>query len=616
MDGIDFGSASTGDVLLQRILVDRPLAKRDLYWRMDTQGAAIGQDGLLIPKNATLSFDAYLNTFFEAPWRQRTDLQTLKLRIAAEGNYELRVYRRALGRRTLVAEQLVTDGIAELRFTKDALNFRQYGALAVELTSLSKPVLWQNGSWFAERAQCSPVGLAAVFCTFNREAEITRVIESIADDETVLQNLARIYVVNQGRPDLFRSANNAVQRLGSRLRVIEQDNYGGAGGFTRGLLACLDDAAVTHAVLLDDDIEVEPESLLRMASFYSLATADLVIGGQMLDSVQPTQIYEAGAIISDRHWAFQPQQHGCDAANPANFEQLSQPAPVHYNGWWCCAMPMSVIRDNGLPLPCFIRGDDVEMGLRLHQRGVATVPMPGIVVWHEPFYLKLGSWQLYYETRNMLITMALHLPSSPSAVTRRMMRHLLVHLMTFRYYSSALIVRGIQDFLAGPERLQNPRQLHAELAQLRTRYPAKSTPRSKVLQAQPNAARPHGRAKHAIYVARMLLKQYFKPTCPVPAQTLPVERFEWPKMHGVEHVAVDTWWDQDLPTYHRSREDFRSLAAPALRTLWQLYRRGPAAAETWRAAMPRLTSVAFWRSYLAMPTTVEKTQCAVAEVLQ
>ena len=43
-----------------------------------------------------------------------------------------------------------------------------------------------------------------------------------------------------------------------------------------------------------------------------------------------------------------------------------------------------------MPLPCFIRADDVEFGLRLHRDGVVTVPRPGVGICHEPFYLKVG----------------------------------------------------------------------------------------------------------------------------------------------------------------------------------------------------------------------------------
>ena len=31
-----------------------------------------------------------------------------------------------------------------------------------------------------------------------------------------------------------------------------------------------------------------------------------------------------------------------------------------YAGWWYCCIPVEHIEDRGLPLPVFVRGDDVE----------------------------------------------------------------------------------------------------------------------------------------------------------------------------------------------------------------------------------------------------------------
>ena len=612
MDGTGFSAFSpTLDLVLQRFIVEKTVVNRPLYWRVEQGNAStparidlIENGGLFIADGTRLSFDTYFNSFFEAPWRRHTALGALKLRVEAEGAFEMRVFRRALGRRELVAEQVASSGIAEIRFGNDALNFRQQGVLSLEITARDGAVIWRNAAWLAEQASVSPVGMALVFCTFNREADIARVLGSIASDPVVAQLLTRLYVVNQGRPGLANHPNIAgcSHLFGTKLQIIEQDNFGGAGGFGRGLLASLEDPEVTHAVLLDDDIQIEPDSLLRMANFFALASSDIVLGGHMLDSVQPTRLYEAGAIITERHWASNPQHHGLDIGNPNTLEQLSFPTPVHYNGWWCCGFPLKLIRQVGLPLPCFIRGDDVELGLRLHQQGVPTISLPGVPVWHEPFYLKIGSWQLYYETRNMLITAALHHPFERWPVARRMVRHLFVHLLTFRYYSAALVLRGIDDFLAGPTILHgSPQALHAGLAAIRQRYPAQQTQRSRVLYEQPPPRKlPRTRMAFLRLIAWLLFHQFFTPTRVAPIRRLPVERFTWAMMRGVEHVAVETWWDPELPTFHRSREDFRSLAGTGLRTIWRLYRRGPETAASWKSGLPQLVSVNFWKRHLGL----------------
>ena len=599
------------ELLLQRFLVDAPLAKRPLYWRAKRQSAvapqvtAPGDGTLVIGGHTSVSFDSYFNSFFEGPWRRATALGRLTLRLAIQGDCDVRVYRRAMGEKVLVAEQQVSGPSTEFHFDGHGQHFRQHGVLSVELATRDAPVQWRGGEWVCPAVATPPVGLALVFCTFNREDDIVRILGCLCDDRRLTDRLTRLYVVNQGqpfradRPDLHRIAH----RLGAKLRVLEQGNFGGAGGFGRGLMACLEDPEVTHAALLDDDIELEPDCILRMASFFRLAKSDVAVGGQMLDAVQPTRLYEAGAVISERHWAFQPQSHNLDLADPRSLAALGQPNPVHYNGWWCCGFPLSVIRQVGLPLPCFIRGDDVELGLRLHQQGVPTLSLAGVGVWHQPFYLKLGGWQIYYETRNMLITAALHQPLGRWPVVRRMLRHFLVHLLTLRYYSAALILQGINDFLAGPGVLEgSPLRIHAGLQAQRQRYPAAETSREQVIHEQPpGRGRPlRGRAAFLWVLVKLLAHHALVPTRPAAVRLLPVERFNWPTMQGIDHVAVETWWDEGLPTFRRSREHFRRLGRDGLASLWRLYAHGPTVAAAWRADFPRLASVPFWKSYLGI----------------
>ena len=517
----------------------------------------------------------------------------------------MRVFRRAAGEKTLLAEQTTAGPTTEIQFRDEGLHFRQLGHLSLEVSTRHTPVHWRGGEWVCHPAARPPVGLALVFCTFNREADIFRILGELSGDIRLIERLARVYVVNQGRPFREDRMDGVAQDFGNKLRILEQANFGGAGGFTRGILACLEDASVSHVALLDDDIELEPDCLMRMASFFQLAKSDIVIGGQMLDSARPTRLYEAGAVISERHWAFQPQFLNLDLANPANLEPLGQPNAIHYNGWWCCGLPLALFRKVGLPLPCFIRGDDVELGLRLHQQDIPTLSLAGVGVWHQPFYLKLGSWHLYYETRNMLITAALHQPLGRWAVVRRMLRHFLVHLLTFRYHSAALILQGVDDFLTGPAILRgSPHVVHAGLERHRKLYPTSETPRERVLNEQPNGRqRPlRGRAAYLWVFLKLMIHHGCVRT---PLRLLPrrlvLERFNWPTMLGIEHVAVETWWDEALPTFHRSRESFRVLGRRALNIFGRLYLKGPAAAAAWREGFPELVSPGFWKRYLGLP---------------
>ena len=304
MDGITFEPSG---ILLQRILIDRPVDRRSLYWRaVPFNACSISQpevtcqgSSLVVGRETTLSFDTYFNSFFEAQWRRYTSLDVIHLRITVKGEGILRVYRRALGRKFLVLEQPITTGQTTTRLPGEAVNFRQYGTLCLEVSAETSDLVFVAGGWWSNVPAPVSVGLAAVFCTFNREAALTRLVNTLVNDPEVAAALARLIVVNQGKPSLRAHPlmQDAALCLGETLAIVEQDNFGGAGGFGRGVLAALDDPATTHAVLLDDDILIEPDSLLRLAAFFAFCRRDMVIGGHMLDLVQPNLLYEAGAIV-------------------------------------------------------------------------------------------------------------------------------------------------------------------------------------------------------------------------------------------------------------------------------------------------------------------------------
>ena len=601
-----------GGTILQRIIVDRSPERRSLYWRtMDEAGTETGYPhrpggALHLAAGSTLGFDTYFNVFFEAQWWRYTALESVTLEVILAGAAVLRLYRHALGRKVLVVEQVLNPGATRVRVPHSAINFRQNGMLSFELRAGEKGFTFLGGAWLSENAAPTEARLAVVFCTFNREVEIARVLRSIADDEIVADHVARIFVVNQGGSDLLSEPGfaEAADILGDKLTLIEQANFGGAGGFSRGLLDALAEPELTHAVLLDDDLELEPDSLLRMAAFFSYCERHVVLGGHMLDLLQPTRLYEAGGVISDRHWNFLPQQHMRDLSSADELEPLSHPYAIHYNGWWCCGFALEVVRDHGMPLPCFIRGDDMEFGLRLHERGVPTIPMPGIAVWHEPFYLKLGGWQLYYETRNMLVAAALHRSFQTKGVVRRMGRQIIVHLLTYRYYSTALILQGVRDFLAGPSVVcEPPMQRHSALAALKNLYPLNVMPREQVLAEQVAKPIPAGKLRCLVVLAWLLARNAFQQSCMAPPRILRIENLHWATMRTSGHIAAETWWDEDLPAYRRCRKSHRKLLLESAALLVRLAREAPGAAAAWRKEAPTLTSIPFWYKYLGLNPT-------------
>ena len=127
----------------------------------------------------------------------------------------------------------------------------------------------------------------------------------------------------------------------------------------------------------DDDAIVEPESVFRTATFFSLAKEEFAVGGAMLDLLRPTEMYEAGGFVLP--WRLGVGGRGRDLSleSADNVLSLADPRYPHYNAWWFFACPLSLVSRLGLPLPLFIRCDDLEFGCRLMRAGIRTISLPG-----------------------------------------------------------------------------------------------------------------------------------------------------------------------------------------------------------------------------------------------
>lgn len=170
----------------------------------------------------------------------------------------------------------------------------------------------------------------------------------------------------------------------------------------------------------------------------------------MLEIERPTRLHEAGGRLHPL-WYVESMGHNLEMDQPEGMTFFDETPQIHYNAWWFCVIPTSVIRSIGLPPPLFIRGDDIEYGCRMNEVGVQTIPLPGCAVWHEGFAYKTSNWLQYYDLRNRLILAALH----PDTVSRPDALYLFGYCMSIlfqhRYRTTEVSLRAISDVLLPPE---------------------------------------------------------------------------------------------------------------------------------------------------------------------
>ncbi len=585
-------------LVLQRLILRSNVETSRLYWRIDRPGAS-----LRVEPQATLDLDTYFNSFDETVWRRHTRLGALsvELHIGAAAHVQLWRHSRTAGC-ALLAEAHTGDDEKLTLAVPPPPHPRATGRLCLSITAKTDHVTLWSGAWVTEAGPV-PVRVMPVICTYNRDGPLVELVARVAADPDVLEAIAGLVIVNNGLPGL--PGRLGVQAMPARLRdklhIVEQGNVGGAGGFTRGLLEARDRGA-SHAILMDDDVVIEPESILRTTRLFALARSEFVVGGHMLDLFQPNRLYEAGALMIDHKLAWEPLHKGVDLAGPGALTLFLEPTPTHYGGWWFMGLPLSLLDAHGWPMPCFIRGDDIEFGRRLHDAGVPMLSMPGIGIWHEPFYAKLGGWHIYYEFRNMMVLAARHFPSPAGLLTRSAMKWIIAELLTFRYQRAALLLRAVEDFLGGPAIYdRDPAKVHASLEPIRQAYPAATMPREQVMAEPEPPVGPRNRVSFVFGLARALRSEWRRPDGDRRAIRIQPRDHLWFRVQDADLVVVDEHWEVDQPIYRRSRTQFRKLFLRTLRLGRRMRREMPDAVRAWHDAHATFTTEAAWRAYLALP---------------
>lgn len=469
-----------------------------------------------------------------------------------------------------------------------------------------------------DEAQVNPVRLALSTTTFKKEDYIIPNIgliskEVLQSDEPIAEHF-HMFVVDNGR------TLDAEAVSGNGITVIPNANTGGAGGFARGMMAALDEddstEPFTHILLMDDDVVMSPESLKRTYNLLALAQGkyrDAFVNGAMLAIEQPNRKIEDVAHVL-RTGGYRALMGGHDSllvddlAEVLESETVDVEVPNAYGAWWYSCIPMSVVREKGLPLPLFVRCDDVEYGVRAQG---TYMTMSGICVWHEGFDDRFRpSVDCYQYVRNFLVMNAMDGCSSDAAFMQRIQRNMRFFLRTMYYDAVELFLDGIEDYMKGPEFL-----VHADGEQLMKSNGSRNEKLAPVDQLD-----------SAIREALVLKPGYLSTEYETPLfvklwRTLPYDRHLLPDallrdkpvamlyslpgcltpaaMATKTLVAMDQR-GKNACVRRMDKERYRAIKKRWHAVMRDYRQRGDEVRASYKAAMPYLTSREFWERYLDM----------------
>ena len=584
-----------------------------------------GRRRYAVPAGQRSSFATYFNAFPAGYWKRWSVIDEVVLRVRTTGRGTLTVYRSSAKGDIARVTSRRLDGAAEEAVTLSLTGFVDGGWYWFDLIAGQETLQMESAEWVGEADDCHRGSATVGITTFNRPTYCTALLAQLGDAEELADVVDEVVVVDQGdhavRDDPAFVA--AADSLGDRLRVLEQANLGGSGGFARAMIETLDSGRSDYVLLLDDDVVCEPEGIARAIVFADLARRPTVVGGHMFSMYRRSLLHAFGEVVLP--WQFRwspaaPTQHDHDlgTANLRSTPWLHRRVDVDYNGWWMCLIPAQVLREVGLSLPLFIKWDDAEFGLRAQAAGHPTVSLPGAAVWHVPWTDKDDSidWQAYFHARNRFIAALLH---SPFQHGGRMVHESLAiqvkHVLAMQYSAAALRQRAIEDLLAGPEalheqlahRLGEVRHLRGQHTDAQVRADPDSFPPVRAARPRRRDAVPHrptNRAQ-ALGAAVTGLARQLRPVADGaadnPARLLPAPDAGWWSLSRLDSALVSTT-DGSGQSWHRRD---RAVAMRAMRSAVavhaRLLREWPALARRYRAQLSELTGQDAWRKTLDLP---------------
>ncbi|MGI8694415.1 MAG: glycosyltransferase [Geodermatophilaceae bacterium] len=612
--------------LLQRVIMPRPTDPskvRTLYLdegtgtSMQRAATVLDRRRAVVPAGTEVSFATYFNALPASYWRRWTTLTEVVLVLRLSATCRIDIYRSKADSDTIhVTGDRVPAGCSE--FVLDLGPFEDGGWYWFEVSAGEDPVTIEEAGWYAPVAPSEPARLAIGICTFNRPADCVAALRTLAEDPVVRDEIDRVFVADQGT-QLVRDADGfaaAQSSFGERLVVHRQSNLGGSGGFSRTMYEFLTASDATHLIFLDDDIELEPDSVHRAFTFARFAKHPMLVGGQMFALQDKSVLHSMGEVVhrGEFFWRQAPKTcygHDFSRTSLRKGKRLHRRIDVDYNGWWMCLIPRAVAEQIGLPLPLFIKWDDAEYGLRAGEAGFPTATLPGVAIWHLSWTDKedVTDWQAYFHVRNRFIAAALHSPfRHGKGLVRENFKTDLKYLLLLQYSAVSLRHMAMEDFLRGPDQLfdrlatalpevreRRAGFLDGQVRQSSSEFPL---PSMDPVRAERLLKPPTNPVTILSSLLGAIMHSMRRPTAMSlerPQLNVSAQDARWFLLARLDSATVGTADGRGVTMRHREPRTFARMLRRSLALHRQVYAEFPKLRRQYKSARPSLTSLERWR---------------------
>jgi galactofuranosylgalactofuranosylrhamnosyl-N-acetylglucosaminyl-diphospho-decaprenol beta-1,5/1,6-galactofuranosyltransferase len=578
----------------------------------------------LITDGCRVSFATYFNAFPASYWRRWTTVDAVTLRIRLAGESKVILYRSTARGHSHPIEtiNLESDDPETIERTLPLAPFIDGGWYWFDIVAGPRGTTLIEADWLAQVEPMPPGRFSIGITSFNKPDEVVQKLRSLGDATDVHHLLDTVYVVDQGtrRASDHPGFEDAAKKLAGRVQVIEQGNLGGSGGFSRSMDETVRAGKSDYVLLTDDDVEIDPEGILRAITFADLARKPTIVGGHMFSQYERSVLHAYAEAVAPYRWWWgnapnTKSRHDFGRRNLRNTPWLHRRADGDYNGWWMCLIPVPLIKELGLAIPVFIKWDDAEYGVRARDRGYPTVSLPGVACWQAPWTDKNDAldWNAYYHLRNRLVAALLHSkePHGGQLVGESLERQLQA-LLSMQYSTVALRALAIEDVLRGPGHLHA--EIGTKLAQLRefrlqyadargqADLDSFPPPRRRAPEAVKASTTPTNRRNLLTKAVSGTVHQFRRPRQGAkdrPQIALPGQDAAWWVLTKLDSALVSTADNTTASWYQRDPQLFRSLGLRSLILHRRLRRQWAKLAAEYRAAAPGFTGPEQWQQTFA-----------------
>lgn len=443
-----------------------------------------GTQSATLPKGGSYDFMTYFNALSIKKWREYTSATAFRLVLNLRGSGSVRLTQadtldyvpRDLTEPVEFAQQGRKPAEVIIDVPSDTDGNPSLVGFTIEASPDANVTLLESW-WEADvpEGAVRDVVLSVGTTTFKKEEYVLRNVALFdrylanSKDEAIRSSVY-MHVVDNGRTLAAEDVE-----IAPTIRLHPNPNAGGAGGFARGMLESMwQEPKATHVLLMDDDVQISPEALIRTFNLLRIVNdewKDAFVEGAMLSMLEPEQMHEDTGFMNAEGFCV-PEKFVLKCGQRLTLSRMNDLARIEeydrsryegdepamaqeYGAWWFCCIPMTRIEELGLPIPMFVRFDDVEFGLR---RSPKIMTMLGINVWHSPFFLRYdGAVERYQVAKNACILKSVAPEGTEiTSFDETIYRMVQLELKRFNYDNAELVLAGLEDYLAGPERTFAP----------------------------------------------------------------------------------------------------------------------------------------------------------------